>query len=134
MVTKESVLAALEDVHDPCSLIYGSDVSFLELGMVEEVSINDEGVVSIGLFLDDPNCFYLPKISSDIITSVKKIDGVTDVVLSNRGDAVWTPDRMTVGGRVKLEEFRERRAARLREIASRGAAAQQGRRTAVQAG
>ena len=103
------VMAAIDTVLDPCSVFNGTRLSLIELGMVERVTIEDEGRVHILLFLDDPTCMLFFEINRMLDEAVRKVPGVTKVSVEIKADDIWTEDRMTTTGRTRLEAFRAKR-------------------------
>jgi metal-sulfur cluster biosynthetic enzyme len=109
------VMAAIDTVLDPCSVFNGTRLSLIELGMVERVTIEDEGKVHILLFLDDPTCMLFFEINRMLDEAVRTVPGVTKVSVEIKADEIWTEDRMTTTGRTRLETFRAKRR-QLREV------------------
>lgn len=97
-----NVRLAAGSVADPCGLLYGNGLTFGELGMVDEVEVADR-TVTVRLLLDDPNCLYMPQIIQGIEDAVLGLDGVEEVVVKNRGNEIWTRDRMSTEGREKYQ-------------------------------
>lgn len=116
MVDRRAVEQAVTGVADPCGLLFGTNTTFGELGMIDALEV-DGSTVTVRLLLDDPNCLYLPRIIADIEAAAKQVPGVEHVVISNRGDEIWTEARMTDEGRCNLQEHRRRRQEQLRRVA-----------------
>ena len=112
----EEVERALAGVLDPCSRMNGSDLSFVELGMIDEVRLEAGGVVHVRLFLDDPLCLYITEIYREIRDVLLDVPGVTHVEMSIVADRIWTEADATEEAREKLRVTREnrRRYAELR--------------------
>jgi metal-sulfur cluster biosynthetic enzyme len=101
-------MVAIDTVLDPCSVFNGTRLSLIELGMVEEVTV-EEGHVHVLLFLDDPTCLMFFEITRMLKEAVGAIPGVTDVTVDIKADEIWTEDRMTEKGRARLEDVRSKR-------------------------
>lgn len=99
---------ALNRVLDPCSVFNGTRLSLVELGMVEEVRI-ENGRADILLFLDDPTCLLFFEIHRMVVAEVGAISGVDEVSVELKADEIWTEERMTRTGRERLEAVRDRR-------------------------
>lgn len=108
---RSSIERAIDSVLDPCSRFNGTNLSFLELGMVDAIEIADDGRVLVRLLLDDPTCMYLFEIFHEVETAVRAVPGVTDVTMDLRGDTLWTEARMTAAARERLTTQRRERAA-----------------------
>ena len=74
--TADEVRGLLRGVIDP---ELGSDI--VELGMVRDVQVTPEGVVSVTIALTTAGCPLRGQIQRDIRTGVRADDGVTDVVI-----------------------------------------------------
>lgn len=93
MATTEQVLAALENVIDPCSKATGRPMSIVDLGLVDKdcVSIQGENV-EVGLVLTDPMCAFFRNLSSWIEAELLEL-GFRKVTITTRGE-LWVPSRM----------------------------------------
>jgi ATP-binding protein involved in chromosome partitioning len=72
--TDEAVRTALATVNDP-------DIRrpITELGMVESITIRDDGHVAVGILLTVPGCPLKEKITNDVTAAVRGVAGVTGV-------------------------------------------------------
>lgn len=113
----ERAYAALDGVLDPCSVFNETELSIVELGMVDEVNVTDAGKARIRLFLDDPTCIFFFEISRMIEEALAGVQGVSEVELEIKADEIWTEERMSTAARARLQGQRRRRRA----AANRGA-------------
>lgn len=99
-VTTERVLAELMKVKDPEI----DSVSIIDLGMVEEVTTNQQNVkiVLLPTFL---GCPALEIIKSNTIKAIQKIPEVAEVEVEFVFHPPWTSDRITEEGHVNLRKF-----------------------------
>ena len=74
--TPEDVYRALEAVRDP---ELGGNI--VELGMVSDVEMGDDGVVTIGIALTVAECPMRSQIEGDAVRKVAALPGVSDVVV-----------------------------------------------------
>ena len=79
MPTEDQVLQALRGVVDP---ELGGDV--VELGMIPDVTISPEGVVTVGIALTIAECPMRSQIEQDTIRKVGAIPGVRGVQVKTR--------------------------------------------------
>jgi ATP-binding protein involved in chromosome partitioning len=79
MPTKDQVLQALRGVVDP---ELGADV--VELGMIPDVSISPDGVVTVGIALTIAECPMRSQIEQDTVRKVGAIPGVRAVQVETR--------------------------------------------------
>jgi ATP-binding protein involved in chromosome partitioning len=79
MPTKEQILQALRGVVDP---ELGGDV--VELGMIPDVTISADGVVTVGIALTIAECPMRSQIEQDTMRKVGALPGVRDVRVETR--------------------------------------------------
>ncbi|PXY19863.1 sodium:proton antiporter [Prauserella sp. PE36] len=70
----EDVRTALNDVHDP-----EIRKPITELGMVKDVTVGDDGAVTVAVYLTVAGCPLKETITRDTTAAVSKLPGVTDV-------------------------------------------------------
>ncbi|WP_276258939.1 metal-sulfur cluster assembly factor [Haloglomus litoreum] len=94
--TQDRVVQRLDNVLDPCSCNTASPVSIVELGLVEEVSVDDESV-SVRLLPTSPMCLYMGQIMKDAEREILEIECVQDVELEmiNSTEKMWRPERLS---------------------------------------
>lgn len=73
-LTPETVLEALKTVKDPD---LGKDL--VSLGMIQDLVISDQGVVSVRVVLTTPACPLKAKIESDVKNAIESVSGVHGV-------------------------------------------------------
>ncbi|MSR06258.1 MAG: metal-sulfur cluster assembly factor [Gemmatimonadetes bacterium] len=89
MITEEAVQKALRHVKDP-----ELNLSIVDLGLVYDVAIDEEGDVDIKMTLTSPGCPSGPEIVGDAQKAVKLLDGVKDVDIEIVWEPFWTPERI----------------------------------------
>ncbi len=87
--TAEDVRKALRQVKDP-----EINLSVIDLGLVYDVEIGDEGDVDVKMTLTSPGCPSGPEILADVDRVVRALDGVTDVNVELVWEPYWTPERI----------------------------------------
>ncbi len=97
---REVVLAAINDVIDPCSRLNGSHLGLVDLGMVKDVSVQGPSV-KITLLLDDPVCLYTFVIQQEIRQALEE-RGIPDVEIEICAEELWTADRLSPVARLRL--------------------------------
>lgn len=95
-LTKEAVMEKLREVNDP-----EMHVNIVELGLVYEVKI-DKGMVIIDMTLTSPACPVGPFIIESAEECVKKLEGVTGVVVNVVWEPLWSPDKMSDEAKMEL--------------------------------
>jgi metal-sulfur cluster biosynthetic enzyme len=108
-VSESRVRAELEQVLDPCSTFTDNPVNIVDLGLVDEVTV-EEGTVGVRLLPTNGMCMYMMHMSEEVTERVGALEGVETVEVTQETGKIWTPVRMS-------EEARERRQQVFRERA-----------------
>jgi metal-sulfur cluster biosynthetic enzyme len=109
-ITEGAVCDRLDRIVDPCSAAKGTDLSVVELGLIESIEI-DDGDVTVRMRLTSPGCKMIPYFHQEIDERVGTLPGVTSVKLETDSGFEWAPDMMTEEAR----RAREQRRAELEE-------------------
>ena len=96
MTTREQVLDALRAVPEPCSLLMKAPMDICEMGLVEEIAI-DESHVDVTLVLTDPSCVHFTSMQRFISDELLRLEGVETVDVGITTRTLWTPDRVRRG-------------------------------------
>jgi ring-1,2-phenylacetyl-CoA epoxidase subunit PaaD len=99
IITAESILKALQDVKDPEIPV----VSVVEMGIVRDVIVNDEGV-TVQMTPTFSGCPALDVMRRDIARRVKQM-GVANVNVETVLYPPWTSEWITDEAREKLRQF-----------------------------
>ena len=94
------VVDALRTVYDP-----EIPVSIYELGLVYDLHIDDDGVVTVVMTLTAPTCPVAEELPGWVQQAIRAIDGVTDVKIDLVWDPFWRPEYMTEAARLHLGLF-----------------------------
>jgi len=87
--TAEAVRKALRQVKDP-----EINLSVIDLGLIYDVDISDEGDVDVKMTLTSPGCPSGPEMLGDVDRVIRAMDGVTDVNVELVWEPYWTPERI----------------------------------------
>ncbi|WP_226482681.1 metal-sulfur cluster assembly factor [Natrinema amylolyticum] len=98
----------LDEVVDPCSAANGTDLSIIEMGLLDEIDV-DEGHVTVSMRLTTPFCMQLPYFVEEIDERVGTIDEVVSVTLETDEGVNWHTGMMSEEAQ---KQRRERKAAR----------------------
>ncbi len=102
-ISEAAVRGAIAAVVDPCSRIQGTDLSLLDLGMVERIDVDvDDGSVHVALLLDDPLCVYTFSLQKELRERIGALPGVTAVEISVVPEFTWSKERVTPQARARL--------------------------------
>lgn len=89
MTNVEAIHRALRQVKDP-----EINLSVIDLGLIYDVEVSDEGEVDIKMTLTSPGCPSGPEMLGDVDRVVRALDGVTDVNVELVWEPYWTPERI----------------------------------------
>jgi len=97
---REQVLEALKVVRDP-----EIPVNIVDLGLVYEVEIGDDGRVDIEMTLTSMGCPVQDLIQTDAELAVMTVDGVNAVSVEFVWSPPWSPAKMTDDGKKQMRMF-----------------------------
>jgi metal-sulfur cluster biosynthetic enzyme len=89
MTNVEAIRRALRQVKDP-----EINLSVIDLGLIYDVELSDDGEVGIKMTLTSPGCPSGPEMLADVDRVVRAQDGVTDVNVELVWEPYWTPERI----------------------------------------
>ncbi|WP_344111395.1 metal-sulfur cluster assembly factor [Nocardioides humi] len=87
-------MGRLRTVHDPCSVASGRPINLVDMGMVDRVTIGDDGTVDIYLKLTSPACYLMPYLESESVRAVAEVPGVRSVAVHPDEGLDWSPRMM----------------------------------------
>ncbi|PWB69125.1 hypothetical protein C3F09_10585 [candidate division GN15 bacterium] len=87
--TKEQVIEVLKPIQDP-----EIRLGIIDLGLVYDIDISDDGVVRVKMTLTTPACPYGEMLLSMAHREVEQLEGVTKVEIILVWDPPWDPKEM----------------------------------------
>jgi metal-sulfur cluster biosynthetic enzyme len=87
--TKEQIIEALKPVQDP-----EIRIGVVDLGLVYDIDVSDEGEVTIKMTLTTPACPYGEILLAQVHRAVEELEGVTKVQVVLVWDPPWNPEEM----------------------------------------
>ena len=96
-LTKEIVTEALKTVYDP-----EIPVNIVDLGLVYDVQVNDDGGIYVQMTLTFPGCGMGPFIAQQAEWAVQDLDGAGEVEIEMVFDPPWTPELISESARSEL--------------------------------
>lgn len=102
----QRVRAALCEVYDPCSQSWQRPMSLIDLGLVRDVAVDDDGQATVRISLTAPFCMAVPTIMQSVEQKVGAVPGITAVKVDLDGGTIWRPELMTDKGRELLAAAR----------------------------
>lgn len=109
--TEAAVRDRLDDVIDPCSEANGTNLSVIEMGLLDAIEI-DGGHVHVDLHVTSPHCMMTPFFVDEISERVGELEPVSDVTVDFDAGMEWTPEMITEDGRRKRDRRRSERRRR----------------------
>ena len=97
---KEKIITALKTVYDP-----EIPVDIYELGLIDDIAIEDSGAVGIRMTLTSPMCPVAESLPMEVQEKVMGVEGVADVDLQVVFDPPWDKSRMSEEARLVLDMF-----------------------------
>lgn len=117
-VTPELIRAALDEVHDPCSVVVGAPGGLDEFGLVRRVEVvaGPGGAhVRVTVGVTEPSCLMAPIFVRDARERLARVPGIATVDVTLDPTLVWTEADLSPAYRERLEGVRaSRREARRR--------------------
>jgi FeS assembly SUF system protein len=93
----ERVVDALKTVYDP-----EIPVNIYDLGLIYNISIDDECVVTIDMTLTAPGCPVAQTFPGIVENAVKSVEGVKDSIVELVWDPPWDQDMMSEEAKLEL--------------------------------
>lgn len=97
---EETIIAVLKTIFDP-----DIPVSLYELGLIYEITIDNNANVKILMTLTSPNCPVADALPAEVQRRLSAINGVESVDVELTFDPPWTPDRMSETAQLELDMF-----------------------------
>lgn len=113
MDVERAVRDQLDGIVDPCSAANGTDLSIVDMGLLESVDV-DGSHVTVSMRLTSPFCMQLPYFVEAVDERVGDVEGVESVELETDDGLEWHAGMMSDEAR---QERRERKAARAEALA-----------------
>lgn len=101
---EEEILERLDEVLDPCSTFTERPQSILDLGLVDQVTI-DRRDVTVYLLPTNQLCMYIPHMTEDIQNRIRDMPAVESVSVEVVNNEVWTQERMTQEAKLEREAY-----------------------------
>ena len=99
-ITPEIIWQALDEVKDPEIPV----VSLVEMGIVRDVTVTDEGVVTVKMTPTFSGCPALEVMRQEIAAKVSAL-GVTEIKVEIVLNPPWSTDWITDEARIRLHDF-----------------------------
>lgn len=107
-VSQSEIRDRLDNILDPCSEANGSNLSIVEMGLIDEIRI-DDGHVEVDIRLTSPHCMMLPVFVDGVHDQVEPLAGVESVAVNFDEGLEWTDEMITPSGQSKRERAMNQR-------------------------
>jgi len=94
---REKVIRALKTVYDP-----EIPVDIWELGLIYNITINDDNTVKVVMTLTSPNCPVAEELPLEVERAVQSVEGVKNVDLDLTFEPPFEPSMMSEEARFSL--------------------------------
>jgi FeS assembly SUF system protein len=96
-IIEAQVIEALRSCFDP-----EIPVNIYEMGLIYDLKISSDGVVSIQMTLTSPHCPAVQSLPAEIESKVRAVTGVSDVKIDLVWEPPWDPSKMSEAARLQL--------------------------------
>jgi len=93
---EQKVIAAIRTVYDP-----EIHVNVYDLGLIYNISINDDTVIEIDMTLTAPACPVAEILPAQVAAAIKSVEGIQDATVNLVWDPPWT--KASIGEAAQLE-------------------------------
>lgn len=94
---RESVIEVLRSIFDP-----EIPVNIYELGLVYEVTVDEENHVKVRMTLTSPMCPVAESLPPEVEMKVRQIPGVAHAEVDLTWEPAWNPSMMTEAAKLQL--------------------------------
>jgi len=91
------VIEAIRTCYDP-----EIPVNIYDLGLIYDVTVNEEGQVAVTMTLTSPHCPAAQILPGDVERKVKSVPGVTGAAVTVTWTPSWNPSMMSEAARLEL--------------------------------
>ena len=94
---KKSIIEVIKKIYDP-----EIPVNIYELGLIYNITVNEDKKVDIEMTLTSPNCPVAESLPNSVKENIMNVDGVADVNLKLVWDPPWSKDKMSEAAKLEL--------------------------------
>ena len=97
---KQQIIETLKTIYDP-----EIPVNIYEMGLVYEVTVDDEAKAHVLMTLTSPACPVAESLPPEVEEKVAAVDGVTSAKVEVTWDPPWDPEMMSEAAKLELDFF-----------------------------
>ena len=94
----DRIVKAIRKIHDP-----EIPVNIHDLGLIYDVTVDEQGVAAIRMTLTTPNCPMAEVIPGQVQAAVAAVEGVTSATVELVWEPPWQPEMMSEVARLELD-------------------------------
>jgi FeS assembly SUF system protein len=94
---EEEIIKTIKTVYDP-----EIPVDIFELGLIYEITMNDDDTVKILMTLTTPNCPSAEELPREVEEKVSNIEGIKEAKVEITFDPAWDKDMMSEEAQLEL--------------------------------
>ena len=98
--TTARAIEAIKEIYDP-----EIPVDIYELGLIYELTVDDEGMAKVRMTLTSPACPVAESLPAEVFQTLLDVEGIKDVDLQLVWDPPWSKERMSDTARLTLNMF-----------------------------
>ncbi len=100
LALEAEVIEALRNIYDP-----EIPVNIYDLGLIYEVTADQDGVVNIQMTLTSPACPVAGSLPGEVQAKARQVEGVSDAKVELVWDPAWNMDMMSEEAKLELGFF-----------------------------
>ena len=94
---KNKIIEEIKIIYDP-----EIPVNIYELGLIYKIEVDQKNKVNIDMTLTSPNCPVAESLPLQVKDNIKKVEGVSDVILNVVWEPPWDKDKMSEAAKLEL--------------------------------
>ena len=97
MNKNEQIIEEIRKIYDP-----ELPVNIYELGLIQEITVENENSAKIKMTLTTPNCPVAESLPNEVKEGAMQVDGIENVDLELVWDPPWNKDMMSEAAKLEL--------------------------------
>ena len=97
MELKDKIIAEIKKIYDP-----EIPVNIYELGLIYDVTVENENFAKIKMTLTTPNCPVAESLPNEVKEGAMQVEGIENVDLELVWDPPWNKDMMSEAAKLEL--------------------------------
>lgn len=94
----------INTIGDPCSVANGTPMGLTDMGILGDVSFDEDGCAHVDLRLTSPSCYMVGYFTEQIKTCLAELPEIADVVVHADHGLDWMPSMMSEDAKRRRRE------------------------------